>query len=760
MTKAVDNWVKDVEFDGFWSKAVLLDLHSARNLVMRNYMHDTFIDGGFTSYPVHLMRASSDNHIHMNYCTQGSKCVVIQMGAIGNVITYNYGKYCDTHKRLIFFHGEYPSENLVEANELDTDCNIDYDNWYGIQGPRNTFFRNRVVDHTINDVKPVSIRSHKDKDDDQIAELPNLILNFAPAFYQSRGCKSTDNLPNPGDRNAYHDGRCESWDWDGQNYADSGNLYVSPWAERNIGTDTRSVDDCTADQTPYSCCNGFKSGNCDFGAAFSTNFVVGNVENYNRADPHPGWAGDSYPYSLVNGWNDAGFRPPGWCQEITDWPLMGADVDSLPTANLQKSPAHRLFDGDTCTPVDFVEECNSTNPCPDDGLWCNGNETCQSGTCVSDFPGSSRCEDSHSCTTITCNEETDSCNPPTYNNALCDDSNLCTTDNCTLSGCSYSYNTNTCDDGEVCTENDVCSGGSCTGTPITQCSMSSDSCCPGNCDDSNDIDCASGLLLHLKFDDDPSDGTATDSSVNGNHGTCTSCPALTNDKDDNPNSAYLFDGTNYIDLGNLDINSNGLTIMAWINANSFIPTAGDNRVVSKSTGTMANDHYWMLSTYNNNGIKLRFRLKTDASPDTETLIAGSGDIYIGEWTHVAATYNGSHMKLYKNSVEVGSLSKTGSIATNPSVNAEVGRNPNGYGEFDGIIDDVRIYTTALSREDIQNIITGTTSTCNTGADKPPCDGCVDGGEILVYIDRWYASSQDVSMVQLVRALEAWKEPCV
>jgi hypothetical protein len=48
--------------------------------------------------------------------------------------------------------------------------------------------------------------------------------------------------------------------------------------------------------------------------------------------------------------------------------------------------------------------------------------------------------------------------------------------------------------------------------------------------------------------------------------------------------------------------------------------------------------------------------------------------------------------------------------------------------------------------------------CNTPADED-CDGCVDMDEATIYIDMWFASETQVSMVQLVRALEAWKEPC-
>jgi hypothetical protein len=54
---------------------------------------------------------------------------------------------------------------------------------------------------------------------------------------------------------------------------------------------------------------------------------------------------------------------------------------------------------------------------------------------------------------------------------------------------------------------------------------------------------------------------------------------------------------------------------------------------------------------------------------------------------------------------------------------------------------------------------GTHDVCNfrisSGADSDG-DGCIDEEEIVTYINRWYASSQDVSMVELVRALEKWK----
>ena len=81
----------------------------------------------------------------------------------------------------------------------------------------------------------------------------------------------------------------------------------------------------------------------------SSNFTTGNVDNVNSTTVPFGWASDDLPFSLVTEWNNANARPAGWCNEITEWPLMGADVDQLPVASLPKSPAHRIHDGDACT---------------------------------------------------------------------------------------------------------------------------------------------------------------------------------------------------------------------------------------------------------------------------------------------------------------------------------------------------------------------------------------------------------------------------
>jgi len=144
-------------------------------------------------------------------------------------------------------------------------------------------------------------------------------------------------------------------------------------------------------------------------------------------------------------------------------------------------------DGVGCT----TDSCNEgTDSCVDtpnngacdDGLWCNGTETChatldcQSGTAPN-------CNDGVDCTTDSCNESTDSCQNTPNNNACsdgvwcngteichttldcqsgtapnCTDGIGCTTDSCNeaTDSCDHVTNDSACDDGLWCTGTETC----------------------------------------------------------------------------------------------------------------------------------------------------------------------------------------------------------------------------------------------------------------------------------------------------------------
>jgi cysteine-rich repeat protein len=119
-------------------------------------------------------------------------------------------------------------------------------------------------------------------------------------------------------------------------------------------------------------------------------------------------------------------------------------------------------DGNVCT----SDTCNGAGQCVhppnaapcDDGVFCNGADTCSGGTCS--VHAGDPCAAGAACHR-TCTEATHSCLSPA-GSACADDGNGCTNDVCNGSGtCTHPPNTAPCDDGVFCNGADTCSGGSC-----------------------------------------------------------------------------------------------------------------------------------------------------------------------------------------------------------------------------------------------------------------------------------------------------------
>jgi PKD repeat protein len=206
-----------------------------------------------------------------------------------------------------------------------------------------------------------------------------------------------------------------------------------------------------------------------------------------------------------------------------------------------------------------------------------------------------------------------------------------------------------------------------------------------------------GLVSHWSLDE--SSGTVADDAVGSNNGTLSGGP-IWRPTGGQIDGALDFDGADdRVTLGNMDVSGgSGLTIAFWMNAGTL--TNNDARFISKASGTQEADHYWMVSTVNSSG--LRFRLKTGGT--TSTLATAAGQVQVGTWYHVAVTYDGSNMRIYKDGVQVATAGKTGTISTGAGVPVALGSQPQGGSGFDGLMDDVRIYNEALSAAEIQAIM--------------------------------------------------------
>lgn len=191
------------------------------------------------------------------------------------------------------------------------------------------------------------------------------------------------------------------------------------------------------------------------------------------------------------------------------------------------------------------------------------------------------------------------------------------------------------------------------------------------------------------------------------------------------NGALNFDGNNddddYIDLGSLDAPVSSVTFSAWINPDD-LDGAGEGRILAKSTGISESDHYWMLSTIKSGSVFVpRVRLRANGSVTT---LIGNSEQHVREnqWQHIAATYDGSILRLFLNGVQVGTVSKSGTVDQNANVLAAIGNTPSGDTAgraFSGRIDDVCIFDQALSATNIQNIYNnGSAALCDNFGSSP------------------------------------------
>jgi hypothetical protein len=113
-----------------------------------------------------------------------------------------------------------------------------------------------------------------------------------------------------------------------------------------------------------------------------------------------------------------------------------------------------------------------------------------------------------------------------------------------------------------------------------------------------------------------------------------------------------------------------------------------------------------LYTWNN---PYRFR-KESSDARFHFTLAGVGDVSsatfptVGQWVHVAGTYDGTDLVLYYDGVERARITVAGSPAigvVNQSL--VIGQEWGGNAGFTGALDDIRIYNRALTASEISGV---------------------------------------------------------
>ncbi|MFC5270244.1 LamG-like jellyroll fold domain-containing protein [Adhaeribacter terreus] len=146
--------------------------------------------------------------------------------------------------------------------------------------------------------------------------------------------------------------------------------------------------------------------------------------------------------------------------------------------------------------------------------------------------------------------------------------------------------------------------------------------------------------------------------------------------------------------------SNAVTLAAWIKPEQ----TGSAQVILKKGVTGSADGYELSLTSTS---KIMFRYNQVSSGDTYRLLATTLHPTNGNtWMHIAATFDGTTMKIYVD----GSLDKTMTLSSPPAINSNnlplaIGAQSTGNNRFKGAIDDPRVYNVALSAADINALAT-------------------------------------------------------
>jgi hypothetical protein len=139
--------------------------------------------------------------------------------------------------------------------------------------------------------------------------------------------------------------------------------------------------------------------------------------------------------------------------------------------------------------------------------------------------------------------------------------------------------------------------------------------------------------------------------------------------------------------------TNAMTVETWVKIDAFTRT--NQTIISKG-------NIWTIRRNGATSNKIAFVVRSTTAPTTNVPILSINDITFGEWHHVVGTFDGTTTRFYLNGV----LQGTNTIALNSlSTNAEplwIGNNSQDVTrQFDGQIDEVRVWSVARTQNQIR-----------------------------------------------------------
>ncbi|WP_345990980.1 endo-beta-N-acetylglucosaminidase H [Chryseobacterium sp. Chry.R1] len=164
-----------------------------------------------------------------------------------------------------------------------------------------------------------------------------------------------------------------------------------------------------------------------------------------------------------------------------------------------------------------------------------------------------------------------------------------------------------------------------------------------------------------------------------------------------PRSLSFNGSSHYLNAGQFNLSGNALTFEGWVKVNAF-KTAFPN--ISSVIGIEVGDNNSAILRFGDAGLannKLQFILSFGSS---QIKLNSNTGLNTNTWYHIAATYDGTAMKIYINGTLDASAAATGNFTANGIL--YLARNYDNSRTLNGFLDEFRVWKKALTAQEIMN----------------------------------------------------------
>ena len=212
---------------------------------------------------------------------------------------------------------------------------------------------------------------------------------------------------------------------------------------------------------------------------------------------------------------------------------------------------------------------------------------------------------------------------------------------------------------------------------------------------------AGSPAAYWKLDEGSGATSFANASGNGNAGACSGAACPTMGVAGRVGTAASFNGNQISIPDSPSLRLNQLTIALWV-----YPTqvkTDFQPLVVKEDSSGANRNYGLFIAPNSTQIRYAVW-----AGDCVTRFAASsvGQLPLNTWSHIVFTYDGTVEKLYVNGVLDSSNAAAAGSLCQAAVPVKLGMETSAFLPFSGILDEVGIYSQALSAAAVSNLYTG------------------------------------------------------